>query len=62
MAYETLIVETADAVTLIRLNRPEALNALNQRLADELTAALEAAEADEAVRVIVILGAGGGRG
>ena len=29
MTYETLIVETADAVTLIRLNRPQALNALN---------------------------------
>ncbi|MGH6998552.1 MAG: enoyl-CoA hydratase, partial [Phenylobacterium sp.] len=29
MSYETLIVETTDGVTLIRLNRPEALNALN---------------------------------
>jgi enoyl-CoA hydratase len=56
MAYETLIVETSEAVVLIRLNRPEALNALNQRLADELTAALEAAEADETVRAIVITG------
>jgi len=56
MAYETLIVETSEAVVLIRLNRPEALNALNQRLADELTAALEAAEADERVRAIVITG------
>jgi enoyl-CoA hydratase len=56
MAYETLIVETSEAITLIRLNRPEALNALNQQLADELTDALEAAEADETVRVIVITG------
>ena len=56
MSYETLIVETADAVTLIRLNRPQALNALNDQLMDELTAALEAAEADDAVHAMVITG------
>jgi enoyl-CoA hydratase len=56
MTYETLIVETADAVALIRLNRPAALNALNGRLMDELSAALDAAEADAAVRCIVITG------
>src|SRR5450631_2902239 len=56
MSYETLIVETADAVTLIRLNRPAALNALNGQLMDELTAALDAAEADPAVRCMVITG------
>ncbi len=56
MPYETLLVETAEAVTLIRLNRPAALNALNGQLMDELTAALDAAEADAAVRCIVITG------
>ena len=56
MTYETLIVETSDAVTLIRLNRPKALNALNAQLMDELTAALNVAEADAAVRCIVITG------
>lgn len=56
MAYETLIVETTDAVTLIRLNRPEALNALNSQLLAELTAALDAAEADDAVRCLVLTG------
>ena len=56
MTYETLIVETADAVTLITLNRPKALNALNAQLMDELTAALNAAEADAAVRCIVLTG------
>jgi enoyl-CoA hydratase/carnithine racemase len=56
VAYENLIVETADAVTLIRLNRPAALNALNGALMDELTAALDAAETDPAVRCIVITG------
>src|ERR1700722_11306109 len=56
MTYETLIVETAEAVTLIRLNRPSALNALNKQLMDELSAALDAAEADPGVRCIVITG------
>ena len=56
MSYQTLIVETDQAVTLVRLNRPEALNALNGQLMDELTAALDAAEADAGVRCIVITG------
>ena len=56
MAYQTLIVEAHEAVTLVRLNRPEALNALNGQLMDELTAALDAAEADDGVRAIVITG------
>jgi len=56
MAFETLIVEAHDAVTLIRLNRPEALNALSGPLMDELTAALDAAEADAGVKAIVITG------
>lgn len=56
MAYETLIVEAHDAVTLIRLNRPEALNALNSALLAELGQALDAAAADDGVRCLVITG------
>ncbi len=56
MAYETLIVEGHGAVTLIRLNRPQALNALNDQLMDELTAALDVAEADDDVHCMVITG------
>ncbi|MCA3729606.1 MAG: enoyl-CoA hydratase [Phenylobacterium sp.] len=56
MAYETLIVEAHDAVALIRLNRPEALNALNSRLLEELGQALDAAEADAGVRCLVLTG------
>jgi enoyl-CoA hydratase/carnithine racemase len=56
MSFETLIVETKDGVTLIRLNRPEALNALNSQLLGELALALDAAEADEAVRCVVLTG------
>jgi enoyl-CoA hydratase/carnithine racemase len=56
VTYETLIVETHPGVAVIRLNRPQALNAFNNQLMDELTAALDAAEADDAVRAIVITG------
>ncbi len=56
MAYETLIVEIADHVALIRLNRPDALNALNQQLLGELAEALTAADANEKVRCIVLTG------
>ena len=56
MAYETLIVEIEDSVALIRLNRPDALNALNSRLLGELAKAMAAAEADEKVRCIVLTG------
>ncbi len=56
MSYQTLLVETADGVTLIRLNRPEALNALNSQLLDDLAQALDAAEADESVGCVVLTG------
>lgn len=56
MAYETLIVEIEDYVALIRLNRPEALNALNARLMAELAAAMTAADANDKVRCIVLTG------
>ncbi len=57
MSYETLIVETPSAgVILIRLNRPAALNALNSQLLAELSAALDDAEADAAVRCLVLTG------
>ncbi len=56
MSYETLIVETAEAVTLIRLNRPAALNALNSQLLGELVAALDLAAADDEVGCVVLTG------
>ena len=59
MSFETLIVERPSAgVTLIRLNRPDTLNALNSQLLGELVQALDAAEADEAVRCLVLTGSG----
>lgn len=56
MAYETLIVEIEDYVALIRLNRPDALNALNSRLMQELSAAMTAADSNDKVRCIVLTG------
>jgi len=56
MSYETIIVETRGKVGLIRLNRPQALNALNRALVQELTAAIDAFEADAAIGCMVITG------
>ena len=56
MAYETLIVEVADHIGLIRLNRPDALNALNSQLLGELACALKAMEDNDKVRVVVLTG------
>jgi enoyl-CoA hydratase len=56
MAYENIIVETRGRVGLISLNRPKALNALNDALMNELGEALAAFDADEAIGAIVITG------
>ena len=56
MAYETLIVEIEDYTALIRLNRPEALNALNARMMQELAQAIAAADRNDKVRCIVLTG------
>jgi len=56
MQYENILVEQQGKVGLIRLNRPKALNALNDQLMDELGHALTAFDADEAVGCIVLTG------
>ncbi|MGL4309471.1 MAG: enoyl-CoA hydratase [Paracoccaceae bacterium] len=56
MAYNTIIVEIADNVALIRLNRPDALNALNAELMRELSTALTALDHDDKVRCMVLTG------
>ena len=56
MAYETLIVEVEDHVGLIRLNRPEALNALNSQMLQELASAVQGMQDNDSVRVIVLTG------
>ncbi|SHM54572.1 enoyl-CoA hydratase [Roseovarius litoreus] len=56
MAYETIIVEIEDHVALIKLNRPDALNALNAQLMTELCTALKDAQANDKVRCIILTG------
>ncbi len=56
MAFETIIVEIEDHVALIKLNRPDAMNALNTQLMGELYTALEEADENDKVRCIVITG------
>lgn len=53
-----VLVEYKDAVAWLTLNRPQVMNAINQELRAQLPVALRAADADPAVRVIVIRGAG----
>ncbi|MEZ5673946.1 MAG: enoyl-CoA hydratase [Thalassovita sp.] len=56
MAYETIIVEIEDHVALVKLNRPDALNALNAQLLTELADAMGAAQKNDKVRCIVLTG------
>ncbi len=56
MAYETIIVEVEDHVAQITLNRPDALNALNEQLLGELVSALKEAQENDKVRCIILTG------
>ena len=56
MSYQNIVVETQGRVGIIRLNRPQALNALNRALIVELGQAIDAYEADDAVGCLLITG------
>ncbi len=56
MTYANIIVETHGGVGLIKLNRPQALNALSSPLIEDLNKALESFETDSAIRAIVLTG------
>ncbi|MBX9863480.1 MAG: enoyl-CoA hydratase [Hyphomicrobium sp.] len=56
MAYETILTETRGRVGLITLNRPQALNALNDQLIADLNTALDGYEADDGIGCIVLTG------
>jgi len=58
MSYETITVEQRDAVTLITLNRPKALNALNSQVLEDLIEAFAAYQADETQLCAVLTGSG----
>jgi enoyl-CoA hydratase/carnithine racemase len=57
-AYETLLTDVSDGILTLTLNRPARLNAFTDVMARELIAAFDAADADDAVRVVVVTGAG----
>jgi len=58
MAYQNILLEITDGIARVTVNRPEKLNALNQQTLIELGLAFAALKADEAVRVVVLTGAG----
>src|SRR4028119_538330 len=54
--FETILVDQRDAVTLVTLNRPQALNALNNQVLTELIAAFAAYDANPGQRCLVLTG------
>jgi enoyl-CoA hydratase len=58
MGYDTLLYEVDGPVVTVTMNRPEVANAQNTALIDDLDAAFDEADADDAVRVVVLAGAG----
>ncbi len=58
MANENLVYEKKDGIAYITFNRPKVLNALNRKTVEELQRALLDARDDQAVRVLILTGAG----
>ena len=58
MNYETIVVEKLGPVARLTLNRPERANALNKAMLEEIGAALDEAERDPDIRVLIVRGAG----
>ncbi|MDR5684287.1 MAG: enoyl-CoA hydratase-related protein [Armatimonadota bacterium] len=56
MTFENILTSVTDGVATIQINRPKVLNALNRQTMDEIVAALQAFDADEAVRVVILTG------
>ena len=60
MSYETLLYEVSDHIATVTLNRPDRLNAITRQLQEDLFNALNEADKDVDVRVIILTGAGRG--
>ncbi|SDQ51761.1 enoyl-CoA hydratase [Chryseobacterium soldanellicola] len=58
MSYENILLEKEDKITLITINRPESLNALNAKTIQEISSALDEISADLSCRVIILTGSG----
>lgn len=58
MNYENLVIEIENKIALVTLNRPQALNALNKELLDDLSAFFDYAKLNNEIRVVILTGAG----
>ena len=58
MAYENILFEKKDGIAYMTFNRPKVMNALNKHTLRELSHALQDARDDDAVRVVILTGAG----
>jgi len=58
LPFETALLQIADGVATLRLNRPDTLNSMNNHLMDDISSGVAAAEADPSVGVLVITGTG----
>ena len=58
MSYSTILYDVEDGILTITLNRPEALNAFNTPMLEELLDACDRADADDEVKAIIVTGAG----
>ena len=58
MDYENILIDTDDSIQTITINRPSKLNALNKSTIEELSKALQVAENNNELRVIILTGAG----
>lgn len=60
MTFETVLLDVADGIATITLNRPDKLNAFNLAMMRDIIAAFDATDADDAVRAVIVTGAGRG--
>ena len=56
--FETLLYSVEDGIATVTLNRPEKLNAFNTQMMKDMIAAFDATDADDAVRCVIVTGAG----
>ena len=56
MSYETIVYEKAEGIATLTFNRPQAMNAANYLMLEEMRDALEEAARDDEVRVLVVTG------
>ena len=58
--FETILLDVADGIATITLNRPDRLNAFNTQMMRDMIAAFDATDADDSVRAVIVTGAGRG--